>query len=209
MKFVYLSGLLAAFLLLSACAPKTADPPTAPPEQETTQPQEPTPTPEQDPYEPFLAEKAYLTGEEFPYGPPIGFCRRDLDGDGKDELILLSDTFAGFGSLWVYTAPEGKVVEVPVDVDSMPQFFGTVKYSPAENALVYTDIRPSVNAGGYGFHRMENGALAVVSSVTWSEVCAGQVMYTHRKDGKNISITAEEKDNLLAETQALDITPLG
>ena len=205
MKLAYLSGLLAAFLLLSACTPPQPASP-APPREEVSQPQD---IPARDPYEAFLAEKAYLTGEPLPYGEPTGFCRKDLDGDGKDELLLVSGSETEFGGFRIYTAPRGTVEPVPVETEHAPQFFQSLRFSPAENALVFTEIRPSYSVGGYGFWKMEAGVLKLSSSVTWDEVCVGQVTYYHQKDGKSASITAEEKDAILAEPQALEFTPIG
>ena len=203
MTFTRISALiLAAGLLFAGCA-SPAQP--AVPEQETVRPQE---IPAADPYEAFLAEKAYLTGEELAYGDPTGYCRLDLDGDGRDELLLRSGDGYEFGNFWVYTAPEGTVTPVPVEGETTSQFFGALRYSRTENALVYTEYRPMPTAAGYGFRQMKNGEMTVILSVGTDEVCGGVTENYRAENGQKTTLTAEEKDAILSEPQLLEFTPI-
>ncbi|MBR4078516.1 MAG: leucine-rich repeat protein [Oscillospiraceae bacterium] len=119
-------------------------------------------------YAAFLNKRGYMTewnkeglsemyppNEFIPDGQyhPVGFCQIDIDQNGLDELVIVSDGYyVEFVAFLVFTIDEdtGEVVRLPL-LDEYGSntllSYGGVEYSPANMALVIT---PAKAMGGDG-----------------------------------------------------------
>lgn len=121
-----------------------------------------------------------------------GYCIKDLNGDGVDELILLSEPWPGeaaFSVLGVFTMKDGRPVMLEGTVDWID-----------ENGFLH-DGYFYQEEGYHVIYKVINGGFELVESFGSYKDENGQFNYYRVVNGKKTSITKNEFDKLMKEHQ--------
>lgn len=121
-------------------------------------------------YELFLKQKDYMDDWNSGYrmGNPDSYCLIDIDQNGKDELIILSDTTTGFYDFLIYrmNAFGGiSLVECYDGEYSVDSCYAGIRYSRKHKALVFSETRSSIMYGGVVYWSLEGTKLNAFASI--------------------------------------------
>lgn len=126
-------------------------------------------------YEAFLANRGYLsdwTSSDISSFYTLGsYSLIDIDQNGTDELIIVSNSDIGFLTFLVYTIDEesGEIVRLPVARSDMENnilsCYGDPRYSPKYKALVFSETKPTAMYGGVEYFVVAGDCLYSIGTV--------------------------------------------
>ncbi len=137
---------------------------------------------------------------------PIYRAYVDLDGDGREEMLLKNEDGSGFGIFTLYAQDAGGEYQPVFGEKEARQCFGDLRYSPANRALVYTEYRPSGGVVSYGFWQLRDGDLVHVFSIGRDEDASGKLYDFRWENGEKTVLTEAQREAVMAELQNLEFT---
>ena len=130
----------------------------------------------------FLQNKEYRKYTSEWTESPSKYAYLDIDGDGSQELILISDGVF-FNSLICSADVQSGAVKI---LDN-GYYFGSIRYSETYRALALTDFRPNSMLGGYDFMGISGSKLVSKFSLAWDATGGNEIYYKN-----NSKITEQE-----------------
>lgn len=172
---------------------------------------EPTPTPEpaqeMDAEAIYNAYMEYMQSKEYEQytgdwmKPADSYAVLDIDGDQVDELLINSGTEMGWFNVLLYTYNlETEQIELVRDI----YYYGGLRYSAENKALVYNDFKPTVMMGGSNFDVLENGELVPLFGIGWE----GENYAIYYQDERTEGITKEQYDAYYEEITDIEFLSL-
>lgn len=192
------------------------------PKDTTLEPEEePESTSKSTGYQDFLSSKGYQADWQSldPQGayPPGAYALLDIDADGAQELIIVSNTESEYGgtfnALMVYTLCSGQVVRLPVcrsDRDEeLFTCYGVPTYSREHHALVFSELKPNAMNGAMGYFVVGQSSLDYIGYVgVQTDMAQAIQTYTSTVDGSRVQLTDQEYSEIMNTLQWLSFTPL-
>lgn len=172
-----------------------------------------------DKYQAFLANRGYLsdwTSSDISSFYTLGsYSLIDIDQNGTDELIIVSNSDIGFLAFLVYTIDEksGEIVRLPAarsDVENnILSCYGDPRYSPKYKALVFSETKPTAMYGGVEYFVVAGDCLYSIGTVgADSFISEGKMTYYSTLSGNFEEISESDRDGYISELTWLDYHPL-
>lgn len=163
-------------------------------------------------YQSFVEGKEYLTDwkDKGLYPDPSLYALIDINQDGSDELIILSEpNFLDFSFFLVYGIDSGSVVRLNISAgsESIYSCYDVPQYSSAERALAFSVTDPVPIYGGWDYYTISGQTLTRTGSVSW-DASDGTAVYSASFCGETQTITEAQKDGYLAELSTPRYLPL-
>lgn len=180
---------------------------------------DPAGTDPSDKYQAFLANRGYLsdwTSSDISSYYTLGsYSLIDIDQNGTDELIIVSNSDIGFLAFLVYTIDEksGEIVRLPAarsDVENnILSCYGDPRYSPKYKALVFSETKPTAMYGGVEYFVVAGDCLYSIGTVgADSFITEGKMTYYSTLSGSFEEISEADRDEYISELTWLDYHPL-
>lgn len=132
--------------------------------------------------------EAYTAAWEY---PAVQYAMLDVDQDQIPELLVGGSPGEWTNTLLFTFDPESGQVQLVKDIYHYAGLF----YSSRHRALVYTETRPSVSAGGQGYFVLRQGQLVSDFVIGWEPAESGQgSAYYRYEDGGKTALTETEKN---------------
>lgn len=157
-------------------------------------------------FDTFLAEKGYLAQWEDTYGPPESYALFDINGDGTEELILLSGTTTGFFGYQIYffDLETGEILLAVLDSGNPGTLYGSMDYCPEHKALVFNCVRNMASDGFREYHAFDGAGFANIGSIGWTNFDQ-YALYLY---GESTALTYEEWAAITSSYQSIEFTTL-
>ena len=159
-------------------------------------------------YRQYLLNQNYVTdyqsyftdsGVDSNYLYDVGYCIFDINQDGVEELVMKANA-QDWDQEWdmnaIYTYQNNKVVLVDIIYN-----YGGIRYDTENLEIVYSETRPTMVTGGYGFYRLSGNKLVLSKSVGHDRgaFIDGEYEYDNHfyfdSDGNRHNITADEENS--------------
>lgn len=170
-------------------------------------------------YEAFLSNRVYLSDwtnlDISSYYTLGSYSLIDIDQNGTDELIIVSNSDIGFLAFLVYTidAASGEIVRLPIDrsevENNIISCYGDPRYSPKYKALVFSETRPTAMCGGVEYFVVAGDCLYSIGTVgADSFITEGKMTYYSTLSGTFEEISEDARDDYISELASLEYHPL-
>ena len=151
-------------------------------------------SPEETVFENFIQNEEYEMYTSEWYVNPTKYGYLDIDGDGKEELIITSDD--GFFYALICSAD---LQSEEVTVLDNGYYYGSLRYSEKYHALVLTEFRTSSMLGDYAFMEINGSGLDSKFHLGW-DATEGERFYYRGKS----KISEEEFDTYFSDLKEPD-----
>lgn len=147
---------------------------------------------------------------------PTQYAILDIGGDGTRELIISSDSDAGFSTFAILTLDPDTGEVKPVEFldmaaqgNSYSNCYNGLRFSKEHNAIVYRSMNTGLVFGQFGYYVLNGNELECVQSVNYDTMTgSGQKTYSLGKGGDSRVLTEEEYQAILEEPEFIAFTPL-
>ncbi len=161
-----------------------------------------TPEAEKD-YQTFLNNKGYVAYQTGWKLEADKYAMLDVNQDGTQELIIQAPSSSNWYDALVFTKnAKGEIVKA-----AELHYYNSLRYSGTNQALFYTDMKPSVLLGRYVYAGLNGTALEVVKTMSWEPVSVDNKIVASisltEKNGSKTSITEADRQAAYAELSNL------
>lgn len=168
-----------------------------------------------DKYQVFLTNRGYLSdwtsSDISSFYTLRSYSLIDIDQNGTDELIIVSNSDIGFLAFLVYTIDEksGEIVRLPAarsDVENnILSCYGDPRYSPKNKALVFSETKPTAMYGGVEYFVVTGDCLYSIGAVgANSFINEGKMTYYSTLSSSFEEISEADRDGYISELTSLD-----
>lgn len=168
-----------------------------------------------DKYQVFLTNRGYLSdwtsSDISSFYTLRSYSLIDIDQNGTDELIIVSNSDIGFLAFLVYTIDEksGEIVRLPAarsDAENnILSCYGDPRYSPKNKALVFSETKPTAMYGGVEYFVVTGDCLYSIGAVgADSFINEGKMTYYSTLSGSFEEISEADRDGYISELTSLD-----
>ena len=166
-------------------------------------------------YELFLKNEGYLDDWDGWYDP-AEYTLLDIDQDGDDELIIISDTSDGFYCFLVYRMTALGTIELVDCYYDGSEDYGTVdscwaglRYSSKYKSLVFSETRNGIMYGGLTYWHMEKDTLKGFAGISYEVDMNTNVTYYYSSlDGSSRKVSQSTYNAYINELVWLEYEPL-
>ena len=151
-------------------------------------------SPEETVFENFIQNEEYEMYTSEWYVNPTKYGYLDIDGDGKEELIITSDDGFFYALICSADLQSGEV-----KVLDNGYYYGSLRYSEKYHALVLTEFRTSSMLGDYAFMEINGSGLDSKFHLGW-DATEGERFYYRGKS----KISEEEFDTYFSDLKEPD-----
>lgn len=151
-------------------------------------------SPEETIFENFIQNEEYEMYTSEWYVNPTKYGYLDIDGDGKEELIITSDDGFFYALICSADLQSGEVI-----VLDNGYYYGSLRYSEKYHALVLTEFRTSSMLGDYAFMEINGSGLDSKFHLGW-DATEGERFYYKGKS----KISEEEFDTYFSDLKEPD-----
>lgn len=151
-------------------------------------------SPEETIFENFIQNEEYEMYTSEWYVNPTKYGYLDIDGDGKEELIITSDDGFFYALICSADLQSGEV-----KVLDNGYYYGSLRYSEKYHALVLTEFRTSSMLGDYAFMEINGSGLDSKFHLGW-DATEGERFYYRGKS----KISEEEFDTYFSDLKEPD-----
>lgn len=157
-------------------------------------------------FDTFLSEKGYMSQWEDTYGPPESYALLDINGDGTEELIILSGTTNGFYGYQIYffDPASGEILLAVLDSGNPGTLYGGMSYCPEHKALVFNCVRNMASDGFKEYHAFDGSGFICIGSIGWTNFDE-YAIYLY---GESTALTYEEWAAITSGYQTVEFTEL-
>lgn len=142
-------------------------------------------------YKTYIRNKKYVSKTSSWMKEAETYCIFDINQDGVEELLIMSENDWGWRNTLIYTYVSENVKFI-TDIYS----YGEIRYDKDEKEIVYTELKPYIDVGIYGFYQLKNNEFVHSKSVGYEE--QGKYIIYTEKGGKK-SITKEQSETYFKE----------
>lgn len=151
-------------------------------------------SPEETIFENFIQNEEYEMYTSEWYVNPTKYGYLDIDGDGKEELIITSDDGFFYALICSADLQSGEVT-----ILDNGYYYGSLRYSEKYHALVLTEFRTSSMLGDYAFMEINGSGLDSKFHLGW-DATEGERFYYRGKS----KISEEEFDTYFSDLKEPD-----